>query len=55
MGIVGAAVGFRMYYIAVVLSLVNLLTLRWLFPLKQGAGRASTSDAGPISGDDGGR
>lgn len=33
-GIVGAAVGFGMYHIAVVLTLLNLLTLRLLAPHK---------------------
>lgn len=35
-GIVGAAVGFGMYHIAVVLSLITLLTLKLLQPLKKG-------------------
>jgi putative Mg2+ transporter-C (MgtC) family protein len=34
-GIVGAAVGFGMYPVAVVLSLVNLFTLKFLAPLKE--------------------
>lgn len=34
-GIVGAAVGFGMYHIAMVLALVTLLTLRFLMPLKK--------------------
>ncbi len=34
-GAIGAAVAFGRYEIAVVLSLINFLTLRWLTPLKQ--------------------
>jgi putative Mg2+ transporter-C (MgtC) family protein len=34
-GIVGAAVGFGLVHIAIVLSLINLLTLRLLRPFKQ--------------------
>jgi putative Mg2+ transporter-C (MgtC) family protein len=34
-GIMGAATGFGIYHIAVVLSLVNLLTLQYLTPLKK--------------------
>jgi putative Mg2+ transporter-C (MgtC) family protein len=37
-GIVGAAVGFGMYHIAVVLSLVDFLTLRFLLRLKLNPG-----------------
>ncbi len=33
-GIVGAAVGFGMYHIAIVLSIINFLTLRLLAPLR---------------------
>ncbi|MEI9813742.1 MAG: MgtC/SapB family protein [Acidobacteriota bacterium] len=33
-GIVGAAVGFELYHIAIVLTLVNLLTLKVLTPWK---------------------
>ena len=33
--IAGAAVGFGMYHVAVVLALINLLTLRLLAPLKK--------------------
>ena len=36
-GITGAAVGFGMYHIAIVLSLVTFLTLRYLMPLKREA------------------
>ena len=36
-GIVGLAVGFGIYHIAAVLSLVNYLTLRFLLPLKKQA------------------
>lgn len=35
-GIVGAAVGFGMYHIAIVLTVVMLLTLRFLQPLRKG-------------------
>jgi putative Mg2+ transporter-C (MgtC) family protein len=34
-GAIGAAVAFGRYEIAIVLSLINFLTLRWLTPLKQ--------------------
>lgn len=34
-GIVGAAVGFGMYHVAIILALVTLLTLRLLQPLKK--------------------
>jgi len=34
-GIAGAAVGFDMYHIAIILALVTLLTLRFLQPLKK--------------------
>ncbi len=34
-GVIGAAVGFALYDIALVLSLINFLTLRLLLPLKQ--------------------
>ncbi|MBL8173114.1 MAG: MgtC/SapB family protein [Bryobacterales bacterium] len=34
-GIAGAAVGFGMYHIAIILSLITLLTLRFLQPLKK--------------------
>jgi putative Mg2+ transporter-C (MgtC) family protein len=34
-GAIGAAVAFGRYEIAIVLSLINFLTLRWLTPLKR--------------------
>ena len=34
-GIVGAAVGFGMYHIAITLALVNYLTLRFMVPFKK--------------------
>ena len=36
-GIMGAAVGFGLYDIGVVLSVINFATLRWLLPLKRHA------------------
>ena len=36
-GIVGAAVGFGMYHIAIALAVVNYLTLRFMVPLKKEA------------------
>ena len=41
-GIVGAAVGFGMYHIAITLSLVNYLTLRFLLPFKKEAQSGSS-------------
>lgn len=35
MGIVGAAVGFELYHIAVVVTVINLLTLKLLAPLRR--------------------
>ena len=43
-GIVGAAVGFGIYHIAIVLSLINLLTLKVLAPLKHQLDAAPTED-----------
>lgn len=34
-GAIGASVAFGLYEIAIVLSLINFLTLRWLTPLKE--------------------
>lgn len=45
-GIVGAAVGFGMYHIAITLSLVNYLTLRFLLPLKKEAHLGFTNRQG---------
>jgi putative Mg2+ transporter-C (MgtC) family protein len=34
MGIIGASVGLHMYHVAIVLTVVNFLTLKFLIPLK---------------------
>ena len=34
-GIIGAAVGFGIYHVAVILAIVNFLTLKYLLPLKR--------------------
>jgi putative Mg2+ transporter-C (MgtC) family protein len=34
-GAIGAAVAFSRYEIAIVLSLINFITLRWLTPIKE--------------------
>jgi putative Mg2+ transporter-C (MgtC) family protein len=39
-GAIGAAVGFGRYEIALLLSILNFATLRWLLPLKEQARKA---------------
>ncbi|MBI2713066.1 MAG: MgtC/SapB family protein [Rhizobiales bacterium] len=43
-GVIGAAAGFGLYDIAVVLSLVNFATLRLLHPLKKWVNRAGKAE-----------
>lgn len=51
-GVIGAAVGFALYDIAFVLSLINFLTLRLLLPLKQELAKEGSSGPGsPQAGD----
>ena len=44
MGIAGAAVGLGFYHIAVVLTLINILTFRYLTPFKQRLDKRSEND-----------
>jgi len=44
-GIVGAAVGFGLYHIAVILAVINLISLKVLTPLKHRLDRESVKDS----------
>lgn len=50
-GALGAAVGYGLYDIAVILSAVTYVTLRYLAPSKEPAGGADTLPALPHNGD----
>lgn len=50
-GALGAAVGYGLYDIAVILSAVTYVTLRYLAPAKESAGGADTLPAVPHNGD----
>jgi putative Mg2+ transporter-C (MgtC) family protein len=49
-GIVGAAVGFGLYHIAVVLTAINLLSLKVLTPLKNRLDRTGSGPNAPTGG-----
>jgi putative Mg2+ transporter-C (MgtC) family protein len=44
MGVIGAAVGLGQYPVAVMLTMMHLLPLKWLVPFKNGAGGPAVGD-----------